>query len=83
MKLTREMIEQTKSVRSAEEFLEIVKAGGVELTADEAKAYFEQMHSAELDDDLLDGVAGGWVIQDESQEPTYERFGKSSRSQCG
>ena len=58
---TPEMIEKAKSAKSAEELFEIAKAGGVEMTADEAATYFAQLNpkSGELDDDALDGVAGG------------------------
>ena len=59
--LTPEMIEKAKAAKSAEELLEIAKANGVELTADEAATYFAQLNpkSGELDDDDLDNVAGG------------------------
>jgi predicted ribosomally synthesized peptide with nif11-like leader len=56
-----EMIEKAKTVKSAEELLELAKANGVEITADEAATYFAQLNpkSGELDDDDLDAVAGG------------------------
>ena len=59
--LTPEMIEKAKAAKSAEELLELAKAGGIEMTADEAATYFAQLNpkSGELDDDALDGVAGG------------------------
>ena len=59
--LTNEMIEKAKVAKSVEELLEIAKANGVEMTADEAATYFAQLNpqSGELDDDALDGVAGG------------------------
>ena len=59
--LTPEMIEKAKVAKSAEELLELAKANGVEMTADEAKTYFAQLNpkSGELDDDDLDAVAGG------------------------
>ena len=58
---TPEMIEKAKAAKSAEELLEVAKAGGIEMTADEAATYFAQLNpqSGELDDDALDGVAGG------------------------
>ncbi len=58
---TPEMIEKAKAAKSAEELLEVAKAGGIEMTADEAKTYFAQLtpKSGELDDDELDAVAGG------------------------
>ena len=59
--LNPEMIEKAKVAKSAEELLEIAKANGVDMTADEAKTYFAQLNpkSGELDDDDLDNVAGG------------------------
>ena len=56
-----EMIEKAKTVKSAEELLELAKQGGVEMTADEAATYFAQLNpkSGELGDDDLDAVAGG------------------------
>ena len=59
--LTPEMIEKAKAAKSAEELLEIAKANGVEMTADEATTYFAQLNpkSGELDEDDLDAVAGG------------------------
>ena len=83
MKLTQEIMEKSRAAKSADELLEIAKANGVELTADEAKTYFEQISSCQLDEDLLEGVAGGWIVPDDNQDPSYERIGKSSRSQCG
>ena len=59
--LTPEMIEKAKAAKSVEELLELAKANGVEMTADEAATYFAQLNpkSGELDDDDLDNVAGG------------------------
>ena len=59
--LTPEMIEKAKTAKNAEELGEIAKADGVDMTAEEAKAYFAQLNpkSGELDDDDLDAVAGG------------------------
>ena len=56
-----ELIEKAKTAKTAEELLEIAKANGVEMTADEASAYFAQLNptSGEIDDDDLDSVAGG------------------------
>ena len=82
MKLSHEIVEKIKSANSADEVLAIAKECNVEITPEEANKYFHQLHSGELDDDLLDGVSGGWVIMDDTEEPTYERIGKSSRSQC-
>lgn len=58
---TPEIIEKAKTARSTEELLTLAKENNVELTDEEAKVYFEQLHSAsgELSDDELDNVAGG------------------------
>ena len=61
MNFNAEMIEKAKAAKSAEELIALAKAGGVEMTADEAATYFAQLgsKSGELDDDDLDNVAGG------------------------
>ena len=61
MNFNAEIIEKAKTVKSAEELLELAKASNVEMTADEADTYFAQLNpkSGELDDDDLDAVAGG------------------------
>ena len=66
-----EMIEKAKTVKSAEELLELAKANGVEMTADEAATYFTQLNpkSGELDDDDLDAVAGGGCGGSDNDNP--------------
>lgn len=39
-----EMIEKAKTAKSTEELLELAKANGVEMTADEAATYFAQLN---------------------------------------
>ncbi len=57
---TPEMIEKARAAKSAEELLALAKENDVEMTEENAKAYFEQLHkSGELADDELDNVAGG------------------------
>ena len=71
--LTPEMIEKAKAAKTAEELLELAKANGVEMTADEAKTYFAQLNpkSGELDDDDLDNVAGGCGDPETPGEPKF------------
>ena len=76
MKLTQEIIEKAKVAESAEELLAIAKESGIEMTADEAKTYFEQINANSLDDDLLEGVAGGWLIYHE------DALGPGKKGQC-
>ena len=66
MKLSHEIVEKIKSAGSPDEILAIAKECNVEMTTDEAKSYFEQINSHELDEDLLVNVSGGWIIMDES-----------------
>ena len=59
-KLTPELIEKAKQAKNTEELIAMAKETGVELTAESAKAYFDQLHKdGELADDELDSVAGG------------------------
>ena len=66
-----EMIEKAKTVKSADELLELAKASNVEMTADEAATYFAQLNpkSGELDDDDLDAVAGGGCGGSDNDNP--------------
>lgn len=68
MKLSHEIVEKIKSAGSPDEVLAIAKECNVEMTPDEAKSYFEQINSHELDEDLLVNVSGGWIIMDESKK---------------
>ena len=60
------MLKKIKSAGSPDEVLAIAKECNVEMTPDEAKSYFEQINSHELDEDILVNVSGGWIIMDES-----------------
>ena len=60
MEPSKELLEQAKAAPSAQELLSLAKENGIELTEEEAAAYFAQMHqSGELSDEELDNVAGG------------------------
>ena len=60
MQFTKELREKAKAAGSAEKLLELAKAEGMELTAEEAEKAFAQLHkSGELADDELDNVSGG------------------------
>lgn len=76
MKLSHEIVEKIKSAGSPDEVLAIAKECNVEMTPDEAKSYFEQINSHELDEDLLVNVSGGWIIMDESAK---KRRGKQEK----
>lgn len=56
----KELLEQAKEAKSAEELMSLAKKNGMELTKEEAEAYFAQLNkSGELSDEELDNVAGG------------------------
>ena len=64
MDFTKEMLEKAKSAKSAEELMELAKAEGMELTAEEAEKHFAELHrSGELADEELDNVSGGWCYK--------------------
>ena len=59
--MEKELILKAKKAENPEELARIAKENGTELTDEEAKAYFAQLHpkATELADDELDNVAGG------------------------
>jgi predicted ribosomally synthesized peptide with nif11-like leader len=63
--LTPELIAKAKAAKSAEELLALAKENGIELTEEDAKTCFEQLHAnREISDDELEAVAGGGACQD-------------------
>ena len=83
--LTTEMIEKAKAAKSAEELLELAKANGVEMTADEAATYFAQLNptSGELSDDDLDAVAGGACARTEQANNAQDAVSNMPCPRCG
>lgn len=61
MNFSKEMIEKAKTASSAAELLEMAKAAGVELTAEDAEMYFNFLANGteQLSDEELLNVAGG------------------------
>ena len=57
--LSKEQIQKAMACESVEELMALAKAGGVELTKEEAEAYMAEMEDVELDSDALKQVAGG------------------------
>lgn len=59
--MEKELIARAKETGTVEELLALAKENGAELTEEEAKTYFDQLHqkTGELSDDELDNVAGG------------------------
>ena len=60
MNFTNEQINKAKQAKTVEELLAIAKENGVELTEEQAKEYFAELHKeGELSDEELEAVAGG------------------------
>lgn len=61
MEMNKELIAKAKETKTVGELLALAKENDVELTAEEAETYFEQLHpkTGELSDEELDNVAGG------------------------
>ena len=87
--LTPELIAKAKAANSADELFEIAKANNLEITAEEANTYFEQLNAnGEVSDDALDAVAGGGIFgcgddedkeeekkEDNNPNPVYKKCG--------
>ena len=67
--MTKEILQKLRAAKSPEELMDIAKANGAELTAEQAKAAYDRLcGSGELSDDDLEKVAGGvtneeWYIR--------------------
>ena len=61
--LSKEVIAKAMECQTAEELMALAKAGGYELTRDEAEAYMAEMEDVALTDAELKQAAGGdcWV----------------------
>ena len=80
--LTPELIAKAKAAKSPEELLELAKANNVELTAEEAKTYYEQLHTnGAISDDDLEAVAGGGIC-DTLRDFFQSRYKVSESSGC-
>lgn len=74
---TPELIEKAKQAKSSKELITLAKENKIELSAEEAKEYFERLNkSGELSDEELNGVAGGYAMpKTVSLDYCCERFG--------
>ena len=58
--MAKEILKKLRAAKSPEEFMDIAKANGAALTAEQAKAGYNRLcGSGELSDDDLDKIAGG------------------------
>ena len=62
--LTKEMLAKAMQCETADELIALAKTGGYELTKGEAEAYMAELADVELDEEVLQKVAGGkcWDI---------------------
>ena len=57
--ITKEMLIKALQCKNAEELIALAKTGGIELTKEEADAYFAELSDFELDEGQLKKVSGG------------------------
>ena len=57
--LTKEMLEKAMQCKDADELIPLAKAEGKEITKEDAEAYLDKMGDFELDENVLEKVAGG------------------------
>ena len=57
--ITKEMLEKAMQCKTAEELIAYAKTADVDLTKEEAEAYFDELSECELKDGELKHIAGG------------------------
>ena len=57
--ITKEMLEKAMQCNTAEDLIAYAKTEGVDLTKEEAEAYFAELSECELKDGELKHIAGG------------------------
>ena len=57
--ITKEMLEKAMQCKDADELIALAKAEGKEITKEDAEAYLDKMGDFELDENVLEKVAGG------------------------
>ncbi len=57
--LTREMMMKAMQCKDADELIALAKAEGKEITREDAEACLDKMGDFELDENVLENVAGG------------------------
>jgi len=62
--LTKEILAKAMKCETAEDLIAFAKSEGIELTQEEAEAYLAELADVELDEEVLQKVAGGkcWDI---------------------
>ena len=62
--LTKKQIAMAMECKTPEELIELAKKAGIEITKAEAEAYLDELQNVELDNAVLDKVAGGNCYSD-------------------
>ena len=57
--ITKEMLAKAVQCRNADELIALAKAEGKEITKEDAEACLDKMGDFELDENVLENVAGG------------------------
>ena len=72
MKFSNEIIAKAKEAKTSEELMDLAKENNIDLTEEEAKRYYAQLHPTmgELSDDELDNVAGGGCYSEDGRLET-------------
>ena len=70
--ITKEQIMKAMQCKTADELIALAKAGGYEITKEEAEAYLAELADVELDDKQLKKVAGGGCYPDCPKDYCFE-----------
>ena len=70
--ITKEMLEKAMQCKTADELIALAKAGGYEITKEEAEAYLAELADVELDEKQLKKVAGGGCYPDCPKDYCFE-----------
>ena len=62
--LTKEMLAKAIQCKTTDELIALAKTGGYEITEEDAEAYLKELEDYELDEEILQKVAGGALLWD-------------------
>ena len=57
--ITKEMLEKAQQCKSVQDLLKLAEENGLELSAEEAEAFIDELADIELDEEILNQAAGG------------------------